>query len=171
MIFLTVGTQFPFDRLVRAVDSVLDEGLIDEEVFAQIGETSYKPHNFESVVSLEKRLFDKRLKEASAMIGHAGMGTITLALENDKPLLVMPRLKKYREVVNDHQLAIARKFEAYGHVLVAYHEKDLPDKAGQLRHFVPTKRRTQVQDVARRISAFLDGLCESGQSLPGKGNC
>ena len=166
MIFLTVGTQFPFDRLVRAIDGVLDEGLIDEEIFAQIGETSYKPHNFESVASLEKRVFDKRLKEASAMIGHAGMGTITMALENGKPLLVMPRLRRYREVVNDHQLAIARKFEEYGHVLVAYQETDLRSKAGELKHFVPTKRQTQVEEVTRRISTFLNELCESGRSLP-----
>lgn len=168
MIFLTVGTQFPFDRLVRAIDSVLDEGLIDEEIFAQIGETSYKPHNFESVASLEKGLFDKRLKEASAMIGHAGMGTITMALENGKPLLVMPRLRRYREVVNDHQLAIARKFEKYGHVLVAYQEADLRKRAGELKHFVPAKRKTQVEEVTRRISMFLDGLFGPGQSLPEK---
>ena len=166
MIFLTVGTQFPFDRLVRGIDDVLDEGLMDEEIFAQIGETSYKPHNFESVASLEKRVFDRHLKEASAMIGHAGMGTITLALENGKPLLVMPRLRQYREVVNDHQLAIARRFEAYGHVLVAYQENDLRRKVGELKDFVPTKRETQVQEVARRISTFLNELCESGQNLP-----
>jgi UDP-N-acetylglucosamine transferase subunit ALG13 len=49
MIFLTVGTQFPFDRLVRAVDEAFDNGAIDEEVFAQIGETSYRPRNFEQV--------------------------------------------------------------------------------------------------------------------------
>ena len=166
MIFLTVGTQFPFDRLVRAVDSVLDAGLIDEEVFAQIGDSRYKPRNFEAVPSLEKGLFDKRLKEASAMIGHAGMGTITMALENGKPLLVMPRLRRYREVVNDHQLAIARKFEDYGHILVAYQEQDLRTKAGELRHFVPTKRQTQVSEVTRRVSMFLDELCEPGTSLP-----
>ena len=168
MIFLTVGTQFPFDRLVRAVDDALEGGLIDEDVFGQIGETSYKPHNFESVVSLEKRLFDRRLKDASAMIGHAGMGTITMALENGKPLLVMPRLRRYREVVNDHQLTIARKFEAYGHVLVAYDEKDFAGKAVELKHFVPARRQTQVEKVAGRVSAFLGGLCEPGPSLPEK---
>lgn len=164
MIFLTVGTQFPFDRLVRAIDNVLGEGLIEDEIFAQIGQTSYKPRNFEAVASLEKRVFDEHLKAASALIGHAGMGTITMALENGKPLLVMPRLRRYREVVNDHQLAIARKFEAYGHVLVAYQEKDLRSKAGELKHFVPTRRQTQVEQVVRRISTFLGELCETAQS-------
>ena len=48
MIFLAVGTQFPFDRLVKALDDCLDTGIIDEEIFGQIGETSYKPRNFRS---------------------------------------------------------------------------------------------------------------------------
>lgn len=36
IILLTVGTQFSFDRLVKAVDDALDNGLVDEEIFAQI---------------------------------------------------------------------------------------------------------------------------------------
>jgi UDP-N-acetylglucosamine transferase subunit ALG13 len=161
MIFLTVGTQFPFDRLVKAVDDVLGKRLIDEEIFAQIGETSYKPHNFESVASLEKKVFDERLKEASEIIGHAGMGTIRMALDHDKPLLVMPRRRKYGEVVNDHQVAIAQKFEELGHVLVAYQEEDLPERAKELKHFVPRKRETQVEAVVERISNFLRQIRES----------
>jgi len=158
MIFLTVGTQFPFDRLVKAVDEVLDKGLIDEELFAQIGETSYRPHNFESAASLEKTLFDKYVTQASGIIGHAGMGIITMALANNKPLLVMPRLRKYGEVVNNHHLSIARRFEELGHLLVAYREEDLPRKAGELKHFVPKKRQTQAEEVANRITGFLEEL-------------
>jgi UDP-N-acetylglucosamine transferase subunit ALG13 len=158
MIFLTVGTQFPFDRLVRAVDEAFDNGLIDEEVFAQIGETSYRPHNFESVASLGEKVFDERLKQASSVIGHAGIGTITTALDNHKPLLVMPRLKKHGEVVNDHQVAIARKFEELGHILVAYDVKDLPDSIKKLKNFIPRKRKSDPEAVANRIRRFLDSL-------------
>jgi len=156
MIFLTVGTQFPFDRLVKSVDQVFGEGLIDEEVFAQIGESSYKPRNFGSVASLDKNLFDKYLKESSSIISHAGMGTITMALEHHKPLLVMPRLKKYGEVVNDHQAAIAKRFELLGHVLAAYVVEEVPEKIKQLSTFTPKKRVSQVQLVAQRITEFLN---------------
>ncbi len=160
MIFLSVGTQFPFDRLVRAVDDAFDLGLINEEVFAQIGETSYRPRNFESVASLEKKLFDKHLKESSSIISHAGMGTIAMALDNNKPLLVIPRLKKYGEVVNDHQAAIARKFSELGHLLVAYDVAELPDRICQLKHFVPRKRKSDPDAVANRIREFLNDLSE-----------
>lgn len=158
MIFLTVGTQFPFDRLVQAVDNVFDNGFIDEDIFAQIGDSSYKPRNFESVNFLDNRLFNEWIQKASSIMGHAGMGTITMALDNDKPLLVMPRLKEYGEVVNDHQIAIARKFEQLGHVLVAYEKDELPNKIKELKTFVPRERQTQHQVVAERIERFLKEL-------------
>jgi len=158
MVFLTVGTQFPFDRLVQAVDKACSEGLIDEEVFAQIGETSYKPRNFESVPSLGKKLFDERLKQASGVISHAGMGTIAMAIDNNKPLLVMPRLRKYNEVVNDHQVAIARRFSELGHILVAYDVDDLAVGVRQLKNFIPRKRQASPHAIADRIRRFLDGV-------------
>ena len=155
MIFLTTGTQFPFDRLVRAVDEIFDKDLIDEEIFAQIGYHSYKPRNFESVAYLEKERFETHLRRASSIIGHAGMGTITMALDNHKPLLTMPRLKKYGEVVSDHQIAIAKKLENLGHILVAYGEEDLPDKIRELKSFVPRPRVNQAGVVTARLSEFL----------------
>jgi len=158
MIFLTVGTQFPFDRFIRAVDNIFDQGLIDEEIFAQIGETSYKPRNFESVASLEKKVFDECFKKASSVMSHAGVGTITVALKNHKPLLVMPRMKRYKEHVNDHQVATAKKFEELGHVLAAYDVDELPEKIKQLSTFTPRKRVSQVQLVAGRIAEFLNGV-------------
>jgi len=86
------------------------------------------------------------------------MGTITMALENHKPLLVMPRLKKYGEVVNDHQVTIARKFEELGHILVAHTEEELPDKLRELKTFVPKPRTNQAKAVADRIAKFLNEL-------------
>ena len=155
MIFLTVGTQFPFDRLIKAIDSIIGKGLINEEIFGQIGQTLYEPHNFKAVKYLDKKEFDGYLKEASGIIGHAGMGTIRIALDYDKPLLVMPRLRRYHEVVHDHQVEIARKFEELGYILVAYQEQELPLKALELKHFVPQKRQAQVESVIKRISEFL----------------
>ncbi len=158
MIFLAVGTQFPFERLIKAVDDAFESGWITEEVFGQIGESSYKPRNFQSITFLEKKSFDKCLKDASAVISHAGMGIITIALDNTKPLLVMPRLRQYGEVINDHQLAIARKFSELGHILAAYGVDELPKKIKQLSTFTPKKRVNQLPLVARRITEFLNEI-------------
>jgi UDP-N-acetylglucosamine transferase subunit ALG13 len=162
MIFLTVGTQFPFDRLVRAVDQAIGRGGAGDEIFAQIADSSYRPRNFESVPYLQKDVFDKRMCEASSIIGHAGMGTIMMALDNGKPLLVMPRLRKYGEVVNDHQVAIAQEFERLGHLLVAYSENDVSGKIKALRHFVPAERKQCAQTVTQRISDFIEQVGKEG---------
>ncbi|MHC4075412.1 MAG: glycosyltransferase [Planctomycetota bacterium] len=156
MIFLTVGTQFAFDRLVKSVDCLALSGLIDERIYAQIGRGLYKPRNFDAVGTLKKNLFDRHLQTASCIISHAGMGTITMALELNKPLLVMPRRQAYGEVVNDHQVAIAKRFEQMGHILVAYNENDLPAKIAQLRYFKPQPRNNNPEAVIGRISDFLN---------------
>jgi len=155
MIFLTVGTQLPFDRLVKTVDKAVETGLVAEEIYAQIGAGSYRPHNFRAAPSIEKHLFDKYIRQASSIISHAGMGTIMMAMENNKPLLVMPRRKKYGEVVNDHQLAIAKKFEQSGHILVAYRQEDMPAKIKELKSFIPRPRTNQTEAVVEKIACFL----------------
>ena len=161
MIFLTVGTQFPFDRLVKAVDKAAGTNGFDEQIFAQIGESSYCPENFEAIPALEKAVFDRHFNEADVIISHAGMGTITMALDHRKPLLVMPRLRKYGEVVNDHQLAIAKKFEQLGYLLVAYSAEEVPIKMKQLKSFVPQQRQPCPDIVAARISTFLNELSQA----------
>lgn len=155
MFFLTVGTQFPFDRLVKPIDELINQNGFDEEIFAQIGRSLYKPRSFEYVESLEKSEFDCLIQQASGIISHAGMGTITMALDCAKPLLAMPRLAKHGEVVNDHQVAIAKKFEKLGHILVAYEVGELPEKIERLKTFVPCKREAQPQAVVERIAQFL----------------
>lgn len=155
MIFLAVGTQFGFDRLVKAVDEAIAGGLIQESVFAQIGPGQYLPKRMDYVVSLEKDTFDKKLQFCDAIISHAGMGNMALALEINKPLLVLPRRSKYGEVVNDHQVDTARKFEELGHVLVAYDTEELPEKIKQLKTFIPKPRIPNRQGVIDRITTFL----------------
>ncbi len=158
MIFLTVGTQFPFDRLVRAVDDFFDAYELEDRIFAQIGESHYQPRHFEAVAVLDKEAFDRCFHEASAIIGHAGMGTIMLALDSGKPLLAMPRRKKYREVVNDHQVALADEFEALGHILVAHKPGEVAAKLTRLKSFVPRPRAASPDAVADRINCFVRSI-------------
>jgi UDP-N-acetylglucosamine transferase subunit ALG13 len=163
MIFLTVGTILPFDRLVRAVDEAVGHGLIRDKVFAQIGKTKTVPKNIESTDVLDKDTFGAKVEQASSIISHAGMGSITMALTNNKPLLVMPRLKRFGEHVNDHQLGTAKKFEELGCVVVAYSEEELPEKVRQLKTFVPKKRAVTPEAVVQRIAGFLDEITKASQ--------
>lgn len=159
MIFLTLGTYpLPFDRLVQAVDEVVSQNLIDEEVFAQIGFSNYIPKHMKYEKLLEKQRFDEILSSATALIGHAGMGSISMALNHQKALLVMPRLAKFGEHVNDHQLHTAHKFEELGHVLAAYDQSELADKINMLKTFQPLPRTPNRQGVANRVQQFIESM-------------
>jgi len=98
------------------------------------------------------------MANARYLISHAGIGSITAALEHNKSLLVMPRMKRYKEHVNDHQISTAQKFEQLGHILAAYTEDELAEKIRQLKLFVPKPRENQANAVAERIAGFLDGI-------------
>ena len=156
MIFLTVGTLKPFDRLVMKVDELAGKGIIKEKVFAQIGIGAQKPENFEWIENLDKNLFDDIVGECSYMISHAGMGSILAGLNNRKPMLVMPRLHRFGEIINDHQLSTAEKFEELGHVLAVYRAGQIAEKVGQLKSFIPQTRQVHVEKVIERISNFLE---------------
>jgi UDP-N-acetylglucosamine transferase subunit ALG13 len=155
MIFITVGTSFPFDRLVQAIDDAVTNKEIEAEFFAQVGKGGYRPKNFDSVETLNKGIFDEHFEKADAVISHAGMGTIAMALEQNKPIMVMPRMKKYKELVNDHQLSAAKRFEKLGHVISAYDTTQLIDKFTMLKSFVPIHRESSVKQVSARIGVFL----------------
>ena len=156
MIFLTVGTQFPFDRLVRAVDDAVATGLLSEEVFAQVGQAGYRPSHMQWCETLKREAFGECVSKARALIGHAGIGTIFAAIDAQRPLLVMPRLSQYGEIVNDHQVSTARKFAEMGHVLMARDETQIPEGLRLLESFVPRPRTPRPEGVIKRLREFLE---------------
>lgn len=158
MIFLTVGTESPFDRLVRSVDDLVEYHIIEEPIFAQIGRSKYRPRNFEYTECIQKRTFDELVEKSSAVISHAGVSMITAALEYNKPLLVVPRLKQYGENVDNNQIAIAEKFQRAGLLLAAYGEHDLPFIINRLGRFRPSERRQNLEKVISRIALFIKGV-------------
>ena len=127
MIFLTVGTQEPFDRLVEAVDSWAASRDCGGLLFGQITDRAgYDPTSFESTDYLEPESFLTLCSEADLIISHAGMGTIITSMMLRKWLVMMPRRERLGEQRNDHQWATARRFGGRAGILVAMSEDELP---------------------------------------------
>ena len=113
MIFVTVGTQGQFDRLIRTVDRWAGlRGRTD--VFAQTGPSAYRPIHIRSKPFIDPIEFRQHVELASLVIAHAGMGSIITALELGKRIIVMPRRADLGEHRNDHQVATAKRFAAQG---------------------------------------------------------
>lgn len=103
MILVTTGTQLPFDRLIMAIDELAPS--LNEPVFAQIGVSGYRPRNIEWTAKLHPAQFDERMRAASLVVSHAGIGTILRAKRYGKPIILFPRQVIHGEQRNDHQLA------------------------------------------------------------------
>jgi len=124
VIFVTVGSADPFDRLVRAVDEWAGSRE-RTDVFAQIGKSRYAPRHMEAVPFLSPSEFRERVRAARLLVAHAGMGSIITALEAGKPIILMPKWARLGEHRNDHQIATAKRFGQKQGVIVAWDEKDL----------------------------------------------
>ena len=131
MIFVTVGANTPFDRLVRCIDDWA-ASQDSADVFAQIGDTDYRPAHLRWKKRLSPSEFSETLERASVVVAHAGMGTILMSLEAGVPVLVMPRRADLREQRNDHQLATARRLGERGLVHVANDAEDLRARLDEL---------------------------------------
>lgn len=127
MIFVTVGAQMPFDRLVGAVDEWATSRQ-RTDVLAQIGPSELRTTTVSTVRFMKPEEFRSRVANARIIVAHAGMGTIITALELGKPIIVMPRRGNLRETRNDHQVATARQLQDAGRITVAYDERELIEK-------------------------------------------
>ena len=112
MIFVTVGSQkFQFNRLLQKIDELIDQKVITEEVFAQIGVSDYKPRNYEYTDFTTQEEFLKKIEECDLVITHAGTGVIVNSVKRGKKVIGTPRLEKYGEHVDDHQIQLIKELE------------------------------------------------------------
>lgn len=106
MIFVTVGWHHqPFNRLVAKMDDIA--GIIEEEVIIQKGHSDYQTKHavsFDFMASDDD--FMEQFLKARMVVSHAGAGTLLNSLIYAKPTIVVPRLRRYGEHVNDHQLEL-----------------------------------------------------------------
>lgn len=124
MIFLTVGTQLAFDRLVGAVDDWCGKHP-SISVFAQVGPTKLKIEHMESRDFLSPEETKKMVLASKLIIAHAGMGSVLTALKYRKPILIVPRKASLGEHRNEHQLATANWLEGHLGIHVAWDETEI----------------------------------------------
>lgn len=157
MIFVTVGTQGSFDRLIRAIDEWAGaRGRAD--IFAQIGPSDLRPEHIRSAPFVGADEFRQHVEVASLIVAHAGMGSIITALELGKRILVMPRRADLGEHRNDHQIATARRLSENGRVLTAMDQRELHEKLDQLQNPTISERLSSEAspNLIRTIRMFIE---------------
>ena len=136
MIFLTVGTQLPFDRLVRSVDRWCEQTKFSDvvgQLALRDARQAYQPRHFRWVSFMEPGEFEHHFDIADMIVAHAGMGSIITAVMKAKPILVLPRRAALGEQRNDHQLATVERIRSREGVFVARVEDDVPTQLEVMR--------------------------------------
>lgn len=116
MILVTVGTQKQqFNRFFELIKN--SKELRKYEIIAQIGYTKFKSKRIHTFDFIPLDEMDKYIDEADLVITHGGVGTIFSALKKNKKVIAIPRLEKYGEHINDHQIEICEELEKEGYIL------------------------------------------------------
>ena len=159
MIFVTLGSQkFQFNRLLQMIDRLLDEGKIKETVFAQIGNSDYEPKNYKYASFLDKNEFEEQIRNCDVLITHSGVATIIAGLKNDKKVIVVPRLSKYGEHVDDHQVQIAQSFSEQNYVMMYEENDELDLLIRKVKTHEFAKYTSQRQKMVKTIRDYLDNI-------------
>ena len=154
-IFLSVGTHpQQFNRLLKIIDDLIEKKIIKEKVFAQIGASDYKPKHFDYERFIELNEFEQKIKKCSLFITHAGEGNIGLALNLGKKMLVMPRLKKFDEHTNNHQLELADAIEKEKLALIAHNENELKTALAKIKNFNLNQNKLKGSSI-KLINDFI----------------
>lgn len=151
MIFITVGTQkFPFDRLIRSADEFVGSGKISDSVIAQIGNSDYTPKKITYKRFLSTAEYDEWMRKCNIIIAHSGVATIIKGIQAGKKVIVVPRLKKYGEHIDDHQRQIADAFEELNLIAQCLDVNELPEMIEMVKSHQFAKyqsRRTMMIDT------------------------
>lgn len=159
MIFVTLGSQkFPFDRLLCKLDELVGEGVICEPVFAQTGASTYKPRNYESVAFLGRETFAERMQQADMVITHAGTGAIIGGVKAGKKVIAVPRLAKFGEHVDDHQIQIVEQFADMGIIEPCWAVEDLAQAYITARKKTYTPYISNTHTIVADIEKYLQEL-------------
>lgn len=177
MIFVTVGTdEYPFDRLIREVDFLKGRGIIREEVFIQIGFARYHPAHCPFAEILAFQEMEKKMREARIVVTHGGPGSIMPLLYSGKIPVVVPRLKRYGEVVDDHQVSFTRKLENEGRIILVEAIEDLgatieeyETRARELTSRIKKDRISPDLNLSRFVRAVEEICLELVEKRKGRG--
>lgn len=157
MILVTLGTQDKkFPRLLEAIQKQINKGNIKEKVVVQAGSTKFESNDMEIFDLIDREQFAELIKECDLLITHGGVGSIITGLKNNKKIIAAPRLEKYGEHTNDHQLQIIEKFSDAGFIIPLYNFDKLDKIIKEIYKFKPKKYKSNTNNMIKLLEDYID---------------
>lgn len=156
MILVTLGTQDKsFKRLLDDIQEQIDLGNIKDKVVVQAGFTKYESEDMEIFDLIDREKFSDLISKCDLLITHGGVGSILTGLKNNKKVIVCPRLAKYKEHINDHQVQIMDNFYKAGYILKYTEEDDLKKVLLNSKKFEPKKYISNTKNIIKKIEKYI----------------
>lgn len=156
-IFVMVGTHIkPFNRLLKKVDELIERGEIRGMVVAQTGNSTYKPKHYSGKPFFNESERNMLIKNSKIIITQAGAGSIIDSLLARKPTIVVPRLKRFGEHTDDHQIELAEAFGKEGKVITVLDMAELLDAIAKAKKLKPHTKGSGI--LAERLGKYLESL-------------
>lgn len=163
MIFVTLGSQkFQFNRLLKKIDELIENGTITEPVFAQIGASDYIPKHYAFQPFLDRITHSEYMSRCDTVITHGGTGVIIGAVKKGKKVVAVPRLAKYGEHVDDHQLQLLEQFEDLNLICACDDVAQLGQALADVKEKQFATYVSNTEAVIQSVSAYLAQLGGSG---------
>ena len=158
MIFVTLGTNDKsFDRLLIEIDKQIELGNIKDKVIVQAGFTKFTSKNMQIVDLMSMDEFLDNIKKCDVLITHGGVGTILDAIKNNKKIIAFPRLSKYKEHVNDHQIEIINEFYNNGYILTG-EISNLVELLDKIKDFTPKMYKSNNYKFNKNLIDYIEKI-------------
>lgn len=159
-IFITLGSQkFQFNRLLKAVDELCEKEIVDAAgVFAQIGYSDYLPRKYSYKNFLDRDEFSKEMGKADIVITHGGTGAIIGAVKKGKKVIAVPRLVKYGEHVDDHQLQLIKQFDELNLICPCRDTNKLSDALDTVQKASYNGYESNTSNIISSIEEYIKGI-------------
>jgi UDP-N-acetylglucosamine transferase subunit ALG13 len=159
LILVTLGTQDKsFVRLLEIVENAIIDGTIKDEVIVQAGYTKYKSDYMKVFDYIPIDEFNEYIKNSKLIITHGGVGSIMTGLKFDKKIIACPRLKKYKEHVNDHQLEIVEKLSKLGIISFLEETTELSILLEKLDNIRPEKFVSNNKEFTNKLAKIIEEI-------------
>jgi len=142
-----------FSRCLRMLDDMIEYYNIKEEVIVQLGNSKYESSHFKVLPFLPEEEYRNYINRARIVISHAGSGALFSSLSRGKCVIAVARLKKYHEMINDHQTELTRKLSEEGYIIDGTYS--LIDAWKQIESFRP--RKLDISNtIPQRLEEMID---------------
>jgi len=156
MILVLLGSHdFQFNRLLNKIEKLKKDGIIKEEVVVQSGCSYIETTNLVLRPFIHSAELDTLYDQANLIITHGGSASIIKGVKKGKKVVAVARLKKYNEVIDDHQKQIIKEFAEAGYIIDWKENETYDDVLNKLKTYIPKEYISRKHELLNYLEEYI----------------